>query len=60
MGFVLIRHSAVNLRRVNMDRAPKGLVCERENVGKIGEVGERELVLVVSVKCGKERDMTHG
>ena len=40
-----------------------GLVCECETVGKIGEVdemGERELVLVVSVRCGKERDMTRG
>ena len=34
-----------------------GLVCEFETVGKIGEVDEmdeRELVLVVSVRCGKE------
>ena len=38
----------------------KGLVCVGEIVGKIGEVGERELVLVVSVRCGKERDMTRG
>ena len=38
----------------------EGLGCEGENVGKIGEVGERELVLVVSVRCGKERDMTRG
>ena len=33
------------------------LVCVGETVGKIGEVdeiGERELVLVVSVRCGKE------
>ena len=33
------------------------LVCEGETVGKIREVdekGERELVLVVSVRCGKE------
>ena len=40
-----------------------GLVCKGETVGKIGEVdkmGERELVLVVSVRCGKERDMTRG
>ena len=29
-----------------------------EVVGKIGEVGERELVPVDSVKCGKERDDT--
>ena len=38
----------------------KGLVCVGEIVRKIGEVGERELVLVVSVRCGKERDMTRG
>ena len=34
-----------------------GLVCEGETVGKKGEVdemGERELVLVVSVRCAKE------
>ena len=34
-----------------------GLVCEGETVGKIGEadeMGERKLVLVVSVRCGKE------
>ena len=40
-----------------------GLVCVGETVGKIGvvgEMGERELVLVVSVRCGKERDMTRG
>ena len=40
-----------------------GLVCEGGTVGKIGQVdemGERELVLVVSVRCGKERDMTRG
>ena len=42
-----------------MDRAPKDPGCEGENVGKI-EVGDRELVLVVSVRCGKERDMTRG
>ena len=35
----------------------KGLVCEGETVGKIGEVdemGQRELVLVVTVRGGKE------
>ena len=40
-----------------------GLVCEGETVGQIGEVdekGERELVLAVSVRCGKEREMTRG
>ena len=34
-----------------------GLVCAGETVGKIGEVdemGERELVLVVSVRCGQD------
>ena len=33
------------------------LVCVGETVGETGEVdetGERELVLVVSVRCGKE------
>ena len=38
----------------------RGLGCEGENVGKIGDVSERELVLVVSVRCGKERDMARG
>ena len=40
-----------------------GLVCRRETVGKIGEAdekGERELVHVLSVKGGEERDMTRG
>ena len=32
----------------------KGLVCVGEVVGKLDEVGERELVLVFSVRCGKE------
>ena len=38
----------------------KDLVCVGEAVGKIGEEGERELVLVFSVRCGTERDMTRG
>ena len=41
----------------------RGLVCTSETVGKIEEVdemGERELVLVVSVRCGRGRDMTRG
>ena len=41
----------------------KELACKSETVGKIGEmdeIGERELVLVVSDRCGKERDMTRG
>ena len=40
-----------------------GLVCAGETVEKIGEVdemGERELVLVVSVRCCREGDMTRG
>ena len=49
---MLIRHSAVELRRVHMDREPES--CVGDTVRKIGEEGERELVLVVSVKCGKE------
>ena len=32
----------------------KDLVCVGETVGKKSEMGERELVLVVSVRCGKE------
>ena len=36
------------------------LGCVGEDDCKIEEVGERELVLVVSVRCGKERDMTRG
>ena len=43
MGFVLIRHSAVEHRKVNKDRVPK-VLC----------VLEREFVLVVSVRCGME------
>ena len=35
--------------------------CVEEEDGKIGEAGERELVLwSVSVRCCKERDMTRG
>ena len=40
-----------------------GPVCKGETVGKVremAEMGERELVLVVSVRCGKGRDMTRG
>ena len=50
---MLIRHSAVETRRVNIHRVPKAL-CVGGIVGKIGEVGERELVTVDSVRCGKE------
>ena len=60
MGFQWIRHSALDLRSVYTDRAPKGLTVRGENDWKIGEAGERELVLVVGVRCGKERDMSRG
>ena len=53
MGFLLIRHSVVELRNANMDRVPK-VFSVLVIVGKISEVCERELVLVVSVRCGKE------
>ena len=36
------------------------LGCVEEDDCKIEEVGERELVLAVSVRCGKEPDMTRG
>ena len=57
MGFVLIRHSAVDHRILYMGLRIMRLFCEGDTFGKIGEVhemGERELVLVVSVMCGKE------
>ena len=38
----------------------KGQDCKGENDWKIDEAGERELVLVVGVRCGKEWDMTRG
>ena len=51
----------MDLRRVNMDRAPKDLgVRERTSEREVDEMGERELVLVVSVRCGKERDTKRG
>ena len=55
MGYVLIRHSAVNLRSENVDRAPKDLGVRGQNAGK---TVDGELVLVVSVRCGKKRDIT--
>ena len=36
------------------------LECVGEDDCKTGKVGEKELVLVVSVRCCKERDMTRG
>ena len=35
-----------------------GLGVWKRMIERFGEVGERELVLVVSVRCGNERDMT--
>ena len=57
MGFVLIRHSAVDHRRVYNELRTIDLVCVGETVGKTEEVdekGERELVLVVCVRRGRE------
>ena len=56
---MLIRHSAVNIQ--GFIWVENGLVCGCETVEKIGQVdemGERELVLVVSVQCGMERHDT--
>ena len=47
---MLIRQLCNASSKGKMDRAPN----------EVGEVGERELVFVVSVRCGKERDMTRG
>ena len=58
---MLIRHSAVEHCRVSKySSCAKDRVRVGEIVGKIGEVGERELVIVDGVRCGKERDMTRG
>ena len=64
---MLIRHSAVEHRRVKYSSCAKGVAKSRvrvgEIVGKIGEgdeMGERELVLVVSVKCGKNETWSSG
>ena len=57
MGFVLIRHSAVEHRRCIYRSRIIDLVRAGETVGKLGEVdekGERELLLVVRVRFGKE------
>ena len=57
MGFVLIRHSAMELRQGFYGSRDIGLVCVGEAVRKIGEVdemGERDLVLMVSDRCDKE------
>ena len=57
MGSELICHSAVDLHSVNMERALKDLgVRERSSERKV----RRELALVVSVTCGKKRDITRG
>ena len=45
--------------QVNGSSAKK-LECAGEIAGKTDEVGEREVVLVVSVRCGQRRDMTRG
>ena len=63
MGFVLIPPLCRGTSQGMYGLRIIGLVCKGETVGKIGEVdemGERELSIVVSVKCGKEWDMTRG
>ena len=60
---MLIRHSAGRPSQGIFGLRFIVLVCEGETVGQIGEVdekGERELLPVVSARCGKERDMTRG
>ena len=58
------RSEAPQLRRESSQCAygswDNRLGCVEEDDCKIEEEGERELMLVVSVKCGKERDMTRG
>ena len=54
---MLIRRSVVEHRRVFVDRVPKVLcvkVRPSEREGEVDEMGEKELALVVSVRCGKE------
>ena len=59
-------NSAVNRRSVNVYIyiyiwiVKQQAWCVEEDDSMIGEVGERELVLVVSVRCDQERDMTRG
>ena len=63
MGFVLIRQLCRGTSQGICGSRIIRLVCKGETVGKIGKVdekGERELVLVVSVRFGKERDTTRG
>ena len=59
---MLIRHSAVEHRWVYTGRESWGFVCKSETVEKIGEVdemGERELVLVVSGQCQVRQGVRH-
>ena len=54
---LLIRHSAMEHRQGFYGSRAIGLVCVGEAVGKIGEgddMSERELVLMVSDRCGME------
>ena len=51
---MLIRHSAVEHRKVKYSSCATGRVRVGEIVGKMGEVDERELVVVDGVRCGKE------
>ena len=52
-------HSGFGIRKHEKGSQDR-LGCVEEDDCEVREVGERELVLVVSVRCGKERDMTRG
>ena len=47
-------------RSENIDRDSVDLIVWERMIGRLGEVGESELVHEVSVECGKGRDMTRG
>ena len=61
---VLVQFQEPQLHRESLQCTRGSWDKKLEYVGeddcKTGTVGERELVLVVSVRCGKERDMTRG
>ena len=51
MGFEFIRHSAVDLRRINMDRAPKDLDVRERTSERLDEAGESQ--------CQVRQEMRH-
>ena len=60
MGVPKLRHSTVKHRRGTCGSCVNKSGSVGEDDCMIGEDVERELVLVVSVRCGKQRDMTRG